>query len=235
MDERTAGPPVFFRYRFRFRDGGERTFDVSLDRRTRRLLPAENAPLPEWTRLDFHPCEHCPLPKAAGARCPVAVALVPVISAFGERKSFEAVEVRVESETRTYVKTESLQNALSALLGLLMATAGCPVLDPLRPMAEMHLPFMTREETHFRMLATHLVRQFLAARRGESADWSLAGLERLTRDLFRLNVGFCQRLNAVVASDASVNAVVVLSLLADFNENPPEQEQLDRLGELFEG
>jgi hypothetical protein len=234
VESPTVTPLVRFRYAFRFSDGGERVFDVSLDRRTRILLPPSNAALPPWTQLGFHQCEHCPLKADDGAHCPVAVSLVPVIEAFGDRKSHENVEVRVESEARTYSKPDSLQNALSALVGLLMATAGCPILDPLRPMADMHLPFMTREETHFRMLATHLVRQFLAERRGATADWSLAGLQRLIHDLFRLNVGFCRRLNAIVTSDASVNAVVVLSLLADFSDSLLSDENLDRLNDLFE-
>jgi len=225
--------PVKVRYSFRFADGEEQAFQVALDRLTRAQLRAPRAALPDWTLLDFQRCENCPLPSAADARCPVAVSLVPVIETFKDRKSYEPVEVRVESEARSYTKRDSLQNALSALVGLLMATAGCPILDPLRPMAEMHLPFMTRDETHFRLLATHLVRLFLAQRRGESVDWSLTSLERLVDDVFRLNVGFCKRLNAIVTSDASVNAVVVLSLLADFTDRLLSQEDLDRLDRLF--
>jgi hypothetical protein len=232
-EDSKASVPVSVRYTFRFPSGEERALEVALDRRTRLYLPPLRPTLPEWTLLGFHQCEHCPLAADDKARCPVAVSLVPVIEAFGDHKSHETVAVTVESEARTYLKHDSLQNALSALVGLLMATAGCPVLDPLRPMADMHLPFMTRDETHFRMLATHLVRQFLSERQGQAADWSLAGLQRLVEDVFRLNVSFCQRLNAIVACDASVNAVVVLSLLADFTDHLLNEEDFGRLAELF--
>jgi hypothetical protein len=232
VDEESLAP-VKVRYSFRFADGDEQSFEVALDRHTRAHLPEPRASLPEWTLLSFHQCEHCPLQGDAAARCPVAVSLAPVIERFKDRKSYEQVEARVESEARTYTKRDSLQNALSALVGLLMATAGCPILDPLRPMAEMHLPFMTRDETHFRLLATQLVRLFLAQRRGQSVDWSLTALERLVEDVFRLNIGFCKRLNAIITSDASVNAVVVLSLLADFTDRMLTQEDLDRLDRLF--
>ena len=38
--------------------------------------------IPEWTRLEFEQCRHCPLAATESPVCPVANALAPVVGRF---------------------------------------------------------------------------------------------------------------------------------------------------------
>jgi hypothetical protein len=232
MGEENSGP-ITYVYRFRFEDGTTLIFDVSLDPATLSSLRPVPSPPPDWTRLDLHQCPHCPVTPSSSPFCPAALALTDIIGTFEHRRSFEEVDVVVESVERNYSKRTSLQNGLSALVGLLMATSGCPILDALRPMADMHLPFMTPREMQFRTLATYLVGQYLAQQRGESADWAIESLAHLFDELHDLNTAFCRRLNAIPIYDASINAVVILSTLADFTSQILTREDLMRLDQIF--
>ncbi len=49
------------------------------------------------------------------------------------------------------------QQAMSSVLGLIMATAGCPWTDRLRPMARFHLPFASEAETVYRSVCMFLL------------------------------------------------------------------------------
>lgn len=61
------------------------------------------------------------------------------------------------TEERTYSKDTLLQQGLASLLGIVMTTSGCPVLEPLKPMVRFHLPFATLTETVYRMVSMCLV------------------------------------------------------------------------------
>jgi hypothetical protein len=223
---------IAFRYRFSFADGVEKEFTLHLDSETLALV-APARPLPEWTRLSFRQCPNCPLKEEESPHCPVAVGLVDIVEAFQDRKSHEAVQVLVESRERIYAKHTSLQTAASSLIGMYMTTAGCPILSRLRPMVDTHLPFMSPQETTFRMLSMYLVAQYFRARRGEAADWSLEGLTKILADIATINQAFCQRLNAIPMKDASVNALVVLSTLGDEARLSLVEHDLERLERLF--
>ena len=208
---------------------------MSLDRETLSLLRPAPAEPPEWTRLEFHRCPNCPLDPAQHPHCPVAVSMVEMVEALKDRNSYDEVEVVVEAPSRTYSKRTPLQGAVSSLLGLLMTTSGCPILDRLRPMVETHLPFMTRHEALYRILTMYLLAQYFIEARGEQGgDWSLEGLVRSMDDIHTVNVSFCKRLNSIPIKDASVNAVVILSTLGDFPSRRITQKDLARLARLFQ-
>lgn len=226
--------PLLFRYRFRFDDGAEREFVLGLDRETLALAGREGSSPPAWTSLDFHPCPGCPLPPGA-SHCPIAVNLADVVEFFRARRSFEEVDVTVETEARRYFRRTSTQKGVSSLIGVVMVTSGCPVMDRLRPMVENHLPFMTPEETAYRLLSTYLLAQLFRARRGEPADWDLERLGEFIEPIRRVNMAFCERLTAMGTADASINAVVVLNSLSDFTSFAVGNNQLARLERLFAG
>jgi hypothetical protein len=233
-DPATPRPPITYTYVFRYEDGSRREFMVTLDGETLSLLPApSDAPLPEWTRLGFHQCPNCPLHAEVHERCPVAVGLIGVVDAFRDRKSFEPVEVSVESRNRTYTRRTTLQTGISPLLGLYMVTSGCPILDRLRPLVETHLPFMSRHETMYRILSMHVMAQFFAQRRGEPVDFDMERLRRTMEAVHDVNVAFCERLRAIIEKDASVNAVVILSTLGDFPGQRMTERDMDRLERLM--
>jgi hypothetical protein len=226
-------PDVTYRYTFIFKDGTSLVFTVRLDGETLTFIPESGAETPEWTRLGFHQCPNCPLDPAQHPYCPVARNLVPVLTAFRERHSFESVVVTVESRNRAYTREGSIQTSVAPLVGLHMATSGCPVLDRLRPLAETHLPFMSRHETMYRTVTLHVLSQFFAQRRGELVPFDLETLRARMDEIHAVNVAFCDRLRAISTQDANVNAVVILSTLADFPSQQVTEQDLARLERLL--
>lgn len=190
-------------YIFRLEDGTEHRFDVAIDRpspgaSTDRALPA-------WTALEENRCPHCPLPATAGAVCPAAADVVPLVQRFSELASFARAEVRVVTPQREVTKHTDMQTALGGLMGLILASSGCPILGRMRPLAQTHVPFAPETETLYRMVGMHLFGCFL---RGDAA--SLEGLKEFFADIDLLNRTFINRLRAAAQNDASWNALIHL-------------------------
>ena len=76
--------------------------------------------------------------------------------------SFDTVGVTVVQSERTVYAETTAQQAMSSVLGLIMATAGCPWTDHLRPMARFHLPFANEAETLYRSVSMFLLSRELA-------------------------------------------------------------------------
>ena len=126
-------------------------------------------------------------------------------SVFVGRANF--ADVTVTAPERTYHKRCDVQTALGSLVGLMMATSGCPILSRMRPMARTHLPFSSVVETVFRTTSAYLLGQYLRSLDGETPDYSLVGLARLYEDLNTLNNAFAARLAGLADQDANLNAV----------------------------
>jgi hypothetical protein len=77
--------------------------------------------------------------------CPVVLNLAGIVEVFRDYFSYESVKVTVTMRERVSWKTTSLQEGLTSLLGLIIVTSGCPVMEHLKPMARFHLPFSTLE------------------------------------------------------------------------------------------
>jgi hypothetical protein len=221
------------RYRFKRKNGETREFTVDLQLPELVIVPPRGAPMEDWTRLDHCQCTHCPLPSAPHAHCPVALNLAPVIAVFKDCLSHEAAEVEVLTETRAYTKTVDLQTGISALMGLIMVTSGCPVMDKLRPMGATHLPFATVDETLFRSVSTYLLAQYLRARRGESADWELRNFASIYEAVGELNRCFKKRLESIIMKDANLNALTQLDCFGMFSALGLEDGSLDGLEPMF--
>jgi hypothetical protein len=226
-------PDIQYRYTFTFKDGTSLEFTVRLKGETLDFIRPNDDEAPEWAQLGFHQCPNCPLDPAVHRYCPAARNLVPVVTAFEARQSFENVIVTVESRNRAYTREGTIQTGVAPLVGLHMATSGCPVLDRLRPLAEMHLPFMSRHETMYRTVTLHVLSQFFAQRRGENVVFDLDSLRARMDEIHDVNVAFCDRLRAISSKDANVNAVVILSTLADFPSQRVTDQDLERLERLL--
>jgi len=140
--------------------------------------------------------------------------------------------VTVVSDQRTYSRRQiPVQEALSSLLGLILTTSGCTTLDLLRPMARMHLPFASVEETTLRAVSTYLLAQYFRRKQGMSVDWNLDGLLKVYRQIGAINVNVCEQLRTAVSQDASLNAVIVLDTFAQMLHGSIETEltQFERL------
>jgi hypothetical protein len=203
---------LVLKYRFTFPDSSERTFVLEMDRDTAELTPSSHTNLPAWTELGFNQCSGCPFEASKVERCPAAVHLSAVIDGFEDLVSYDTVRVTVESEERSVTATLSAQQGLASLMGLVMASSGCPKTAVFRPMARFHLPFSNESETAYRVAAMYLVAQHFAERDGQPADLALKHLERVYRGVHAVNRGMAQRLRAATRQDAIVNAIVLLDV-----------------------
>jgi hypothetical protein len=208
--------PSTLTYEYRFHWSGEAALSVPivLDAQTLEHQRRTTDDLPEWTRLSSCQCPNCPLSEATHERCPVASNVADLLDTFSDASSHQSVEVTVVSDARTYVRETTTQEGLASILGLFMATSGCPVLDPLRPMARFHLPFASYEETAYRALSMYLVSQHVRAQHGQTADWALNGFVQMYRDIQVVNAAFAARLRQFVTQDANANALVILDCFA---------------------
>jgi hypothetical protein len=120
--------------------------------------------------------------------------------------------VTVETEERSVVATLAAQQALASLMGLIMASSGCPRTAVFRPMARFHLPFSSESETAYRVAAMYLLAQHYAAAEGGRPDIKLDDLERVYNGVHAVNRGMATRLRAASRQDAIVNAVVLLDV-----------------------
>lgn len=203
-----------FIYRFEFAAGDKEEVVVRLDKATLEPCSDTDETPPDWTRLDFHQCPHCPLAASERPYCPLAVQLAKLMALCERLLSHDAVKLEVISAERTIVNHTTAQRAVSSLMGLIFATSGCPHTVFLKPMARFHLPFASEEETLFRASSMYLLAQYFRGQQGLAVDLELAGLKAFYIALHQVNGAMAERLRAIIRKDSAVNAVVLLDLFA---------------------
>jgi len=201
-------------YAYTFGDGSVLRFDLRLNKGTLALDPDERVDQPEWTLLRYHQCANCPLDEGAHPHCPIAANISRIVEKFNDLISHDRVNVVVVTDERTYAKDTTVQMGLSPLLGIIMTTSGCPVMEQLKPMVRFHLPFASLEETIFRMVSMHLVAQYLRQQAGKTAEWNLDGLASIYAQISQVNKDFVDRLLGGAKTDVNVNALVNLDAFA---------------------
>ena len=222
-----------FKYVFLLPRGERKEIVVRVDRNTLRMIRPERATYPEWTALENCKCANCPLQATQSPQCPAAASLVDVIETFGPALSYEETEVRVETENRTYSARTTMQKGLSGLIGLVMATSGCPILRKLRPLARFHLPFTSLLEAQFRILSMYLLSQHLRAQKGAAPDWAMQELAQIYGDIQVVNEDFTRRLRLASEGDANLNAVILLNTSANAVAFAIGGEMLEELKQVF--
>lgn len=202
-------------YRFTFQSGKQKDFAIELDRDSLHLIPRGVKKTYEWAELGFHRCPKCTLDAKQYQYCPIALNVTELIEFFKGATSQEMVDVEIETNERKYVKTTTLQNGLSSLMGIYMVTTGCPTMEKLKPMVRFHLPFASDEETRYRAITMYLMAQYFLNKKGQRPDLSLTNLVKIYDDIRVLNNHFCERLQNFKVEDASINAVVLLDCFAN--------------------
>jgi hypothetical protein len=194
-------------YRFDLPNGSRKQLQLAFSPTDFRLLNEVNADPPFWTELKFNQCGNCPLNSKKSPQCPAALHMVPAVEALKELVSFDTVGVTVIQAERTIHAETTAQQAMSSVLGLIMATAGCPWTDRLRPMARFHLPFASEAETLYRSVS-----MFLLARQqtGGTDTAGFAGLHKLYENLHVVNRDMSRRLGAATRTDPARNAMALL-------------------------
>ena len=205
---------LFIHYLFRFKDETEQEIKIYLDPVTLQYLPQHPLTGDEWTRLGHHQCEECPLDTDHHPHCPLALSIEGLVSTFIEKFSYETAEITIQTNERTYFKDSTMQKGLISILGILMVSSGCPVMDKLRPMVRIHLPFASVLETTFRTTSTYLLGQFFLQKKGKTPDFTFEGLVEIYKHVNMVNNGMAKRIGSMAGKDASVNALIILDIFA---------------------
>lgn len=186
----------------------ERRIDFKVSDQPGAVNTKSEGPLPQWARLEHCQCANCPVKSSDSVHCPAAVAIHPVVEAFRAEDAYQRADVTVVDERRTYQKETTLEEALRSLLGLKMATSGCPLLSELKPMAVHHLPFATTDEFIMRSVSHYLLQQYFAKRNHQEPDWDLNGLVERNQRLQLVNQALWQRIHSVCEGDSNLKALL---------------------------
>ncbi|HEY2463927.1 MAG TPA: hypothetical protein VGI32_07690 [Steroidobacteraceae bacterium] len=198
---------LHIRYGFDLPDGSKKHVDLRFDPANFRISNEVPADPPFWTELKFSQCANCPLSNDEHPHCPSALHMAPAVELLKELVSFDTVGVTVTQAERTVHAETSAQQALSSVLGLIMATSGCPWTDKLRPMARFHLPFASEAETVYRSVCMFLLARELD---GAAEPSGFAELKQLYDNLHVVNRDMSRRLGAATRTDPARNAMALL-------------------------
>jgi hypothetical protein len=220
-------------YEFFFENERYEVFNLTFGKSELSLQPFPVENNEPWTKLEFNQCSVCTLEATENIFCPVAHNLSYVLLQFKNDYSYEKVRVKVTSEQRVNEKETSLQDGISTLMGLIMATSGCPILDKFKPMAFMHLPFSNKVETTFRAVSTYLTAQYIRKMNNLTPDWELKNFKAMYASVKQLNSDFAKRLQEIKGSDAIVNALVRLDMFAQSGSVSFSESWMKRLGPIF--
>ncbi len=218
-------------YNFIFADGSRKHFHIALDQ-TAHYRNTGKGTGPEWTLLSHNRCSHCLLPENEASHCPIAVNIADLVTAFQDIASYGNCTVSCVSADRIVSKETIVQDGLSSIMGIIMATSGCPSLDILRPMAWFHLPFASVDESLFRSASTYLLRQYFHAQDGQFSDFSLDRIKEHYLNIEGVNHGMLERIRHATVLDADRNAIVVLNSLAQILSMEVD-ENMETLRPLF--
>ncbi len=220
-------------YRLRCENGDEHEFAIKLDAKSLKLIEPAPKTLPEWTQLNVHQCLDCPLKDSDSPHCPAAISLVDLAEKFGYLQSHVKVHTEIDINEKTISADTTAQRALSSMVGLLMATSGCPNTEFLRPLTRFHIPLADEEETIYRSVSMYLLAQYFRLSEEQTPDLALSGLTHSYRILHRVNQSMADRLRTTNHEDAGVNAVILLDLFAKAMPCSIEKS-LDELRYLFQ-
>lgn len=187
-------------------DEQELHYEVELDREYDFSANRESSPA--WTQLAHHQCSNCPLTTKNCSHCPAAVDLEKVVMDFQQLPAVKRAKIRVITSDREYYKETSLEEGVRSLMGLIMATSACPILEHLKPNARNHLPFASQDEFILRSSAIYLLKQYFNYREGGRPDWDLQGLIKINQELQVLNQAFWQRVHDACDNDTNLKALL---------------------------
>ena len=202
------------RYRFRMPDNSSEEFKLELNPLNLELKVNIPEYLPSWTKLDFHQCPNGPLDVLTHPHGPLAANLVNVVQRFDGLISYDNVVVDVITEERWIILHTTVQKGISSMMGLVIATCGCPHTAFFKPMARFHLPLASEEETIFRATSMYLLAQYYLKKECRIVDFEFEGLTKIYNNIQILNVAIAERLRAATVTDSSINAIVLLDSYA---------------------
>jgi hypothetical protein len=197
-------------YCFRLPDNTSENFRLELNPYSLELTGNIPQSLPGWSKLGFQQCPHCPLDIIDNPYCPLAANLVNIVKRFDGLISYDKIRVDVITQERRISQKTTAQKAISSMMGLVIATCGCPHTAFFKAMGRFHLPLASNEETIFRATSMYLLAQYFLRMDGRQADLELKGLTKIYHNMQIVNVAIAKRLRSTSISDSSINAIVIL-------------------------
>ena len=223
------------KYIFDFGDSNKEVFNITINKLTGALITSKLEHPPEWTKLGFQQCPNCPLTAVEVEYCPAATALVDLSSRLGKTLSHLDVQLVVIFDERWMGKRTTAQDAIRSLMGLQIATSGCPNVDFLRPMARYHQPLATLDETLVRTIGMYFLGHYFSSQdenSNETFDTKLDGLTQKYAKLQIVNSSIAKRLRAS-GEITEMNALTALDMFAQII--PIEiDEALEEIRPLFD-
>jgi hypothetical protein len=207
--------PYRIDYEFRLSDEDIKIFKILLHPINITLIHLTPQIEPQWAQLDHQKCACCPLDSKRIRYCPIAVNIAELVDEFKNMVSSDNCLVRCRTPERTYVKKTSIMAGLSSILGIIMATSDCPIMEFLKPMARFHLPFATVEETMVRSISIYLLRQYFVHKNNIAPDLDLKELDSHYEKVRQVNRGLLARIKSVVQHDADMNAIFILHSISE--------------------
>jgi hypothetical protein len=205
---------IVIQYCFRLPDATQEIFNLEFDAQKLDLIGNTPDIIPHWVRLDFHQCPNCPLNSNSHPNCPLVLNLVKIIGRFDNLLSYEEIQMDVVTEERHISQHTTSQRGISSLMGLLIATSGCPHTAFFKPMARFHLPLASKEETIYRATSMYMLAQYFLKQEGKGMDLDLEGLNKIYYNIELINRAIAKRLRTITKSDSSVNALILLDMYA---------------------
>ncbi|MBD3345821.1 MAG: hypothetical protein GF401_12230 [Chitinivibrionales bacterium] len=221
-------------YEFFFPENRVEQFELNFDDSDFTLGPLPIEEKDSWIKLEFHQCPCCPLSAETHEYCPVARNLLPVLLRFKSEYSYVDVLTKVHTENRQTHRYGALQDAVSPLIGLIMATSGCPILNKLKPMAVTHLPFANDRETIYRAALAYLFGQLIRNKHGKTPDWNMEDFQKLYATIQEINGSFFQRFRELKGKDANVNALLILNVFAQIGQFSISNNWIESISPVFE-
>ena len=206
---------IKIQYRFRLSKDRQEIFDLEIDEERLELMKNFSKDLPDWTRLDFKQCSICTLNIETHSHCPAASHISHIANRFHDILSYDKIHVEVSTKERQISQDTSAQAGISSLMGLVMATSGCPHMAFFKPMARFHLAVANEHETLYRSASNYLLGQYFAAKNGKKADLELEGLKEVYTNVKLVNSSILDRLRTVAEKDSSLSAVITLHMFAE--------------------
>jgi len=200
------------KYYFTLPEGVREVFNLQIDAQELELVGGMPDVLPSWAKLDFHQCPNCPLTPDTYPHCPLAAHLVDIVRRFEGLVSYSEIQVDVMTAERFITQETTVQRGMSSLMGLVMATSGCPHMAFFKPMARFHLPFASAEETVYRATSMYLLAQYFLHKEGHPADLDLTGLREIYNNIEIVNVAVAKRLRTATEADSAINAIILLDI-----------------------
>jgi len=201
-------------YQFSLNNGQEKFFNILLNPETISIIQHQSEPLPDWAKIEYHQYECCPLETIGNPYCPIAVNISNIVEEFKDSVSYDDCLVSCSTPERTYLKKTSIMEGISSILGIIMATSNCPIMDFFKPMARFHLPFSTSDETAVRVTSMFLLRQYLEYGSDSAHKINLNKLEQHYNRVNKVNESIFKRISSLGSKDADKNAIIMLHSLS---------------------